>query len=95
MSNFKMQGCAVAEPGGPWCPTFALRWLGNLSFFCTNHNMLGTIKFRGSEVQSTGLPSFFVEHRIEKWFLIFVILTNFAYMGVTIHVCYYQTILQM
>ena len=27
------QGCALAEPGGPWCLTFALGRLGNLSFF--------------------------------------------------------------
>ena len=27
------QGCALAEPGGPWRLTFALRRLGNLSFF--------------------------------------------------------------
>ena len=26
------QGCALAEPDGPWCPTFALRWLANLNF---------------------------------------------------------------
>ena len=26
------QGCALAEPGGPWCLTFALRQIENLSF---------------------------------------------------------------
>ena len=26
------QGCALAEPGGRWCRTFALGWLENLSF---------------------------------------------------------------
>ena len=38
-------GCAVAAPGGPWCPTFALGRVENLSFFHTNH-MLGTYGFR-------------------------------------------------
>ena len=28
-----LQACAPVERGGPWCPTFALRWLENLSFF--------------------------------------------------------------
>ena len=27
------QGCAIAETGGLWGPTFALRWLENLSLF--------------------------------------------------------------
>ena len=27
------QGCALAEPGGPWCLTFVLGRLENLSFF--------------------------------------------------------------
>ena len=27
------RGCALAEPGGPWCLTFALRQLENLRFF--------------------------------------------------------------
>ena len=27
------KGCALAEPGGPWCLTFALAQLANLSFF--------------------------------------------------------------
>ena len=28
-----VQGCALAEPGGPWRLTFALGRLGNLSSF--------------------------------------------------------------
>ena len=27
------QGCALVEPGGPWCLTFALGQLENLIFF--------------------------------------------------------------
>ena len=27
-----VQGCALAEPGGPWCLTFVLRRLESLSF---------------------------------------------------------------
>ena len=29
----KIQGCALAVPGGPWHLTFALRWLENFRFF--------------------------------------------------------------
>ena len=29
----QLQGCALAEPGGPWRPTFALGRLENLRFF--------------------------------------------------------------
>ena len=28
-----LQACALAEPGGPWCLTFALGWLENLRHF--------------------------------------------------------------
>ena len=42
------QGCAVAEPGGFWCPTLAFRGQENFSFFSyksyTRHP-----SFRGSE----------------------------------------------
>ena len=31
--EFHYQGCALAEPGGPWRLTFALRRLENLRFF--------------------------------------------------------------
>ena len=50
-----LQGCALAEPGSPWCLTFVLGQLENLSFFieiiCWVHWI--------SQVQSTGLPSIF------------------------------------
>ena len=42
------QGFALTGHGGPWCPTFALGQLANLSFFYTNH-MLGSLEFTGSE----------------------------------------------
>ena len=41
------QGCALAEPGGPWRLTFALGRLEN-QIFHTNH-MLGTLDFTGYE----------------------------------------------
>ena len=51
-----LQGCAVAEPGGPWRLTFVLGGLENLSFFieiiCWEHWI--------SQVQSAGLPSIFL-----------------------------------
>ena len=28
-----VQGCTLAEPGGPWCPTFAPGQIENLRFF--------------------------------------------------------------
>ena len=28
-----LQGCTLAEPSDPWCLTFALGWLENLTFF--------------------------------------------------------------
>ena len=40
----QLQGCALAEPSGPWRLTFALGRLENLIFFHTNH-MLGTLDF--------------------------------------------------
>ena len=50
------QGCALAEPGGPWRLTFVLGQLENLCFFieiiCWAHWI--------SQVQSTGLPSIFL-----------------------------------
>ena len=42
------QGCALAEPSGPWHLTFALGRLENLVFFHTNY-MLGTLDFTVSE----------------------------------------------
>ena len=51
-----MQGCALAEPGGPWRLTFALGRLENLRFFiqiiCWEPLIL--------QFQSTGLPSIFL-----------------------------------
>ena len=59
-SSFKKpyvpQGCALAEPGGPWRLTFALGRLENLRFFiqiiCWAPQIL--------QFQSTGLPSIFL-----------------------------------
>ena len=42
-----VKGCALAEPGGRWHPTFALG-TRKAYFFHTNH-MLGTLDFTGSE----------------------------------------------
>ena len=42
------QGCALAEPGGPWRLTFALGRLKKSQIFHTNH-MLGTLDFTVSE----------------------------------------------
>ena len=51
-----MQGCALAEPGGPWHLTFALGWLENLRFFIQIICWAPWIL----QVQSTGLPSIFL-----------------------------------
>ena len=51
-----LQGCALAEPGGPWRLTFVLGRLENLSFFIEIICWASWI----SHVQSTGLPSIFV-----------------------------------
>ena len=57
----KKQGCALAEPGGPWRLTFLLGRLENLCFFieiiCWAHWI--------SQVQSTGFPSIFL--RAQPW----------------------------
>ena len=50
------QGCALAEPSGPWCLTFVLGGLENLSFFIEIISWENWI----SQVQSTGLPSIFL-----------------------------------
>ena len=62
-----LQGCALAEPGGPWCLTFALRRLeNNLRFFiqiiCWAPLIL---QFHG-----TRLPSIFL--RVQPWLIILV-----------------------
>ena len=41
------QGCALAEPDGPWLPTLALRWLANLNFPYKSY--AGHLDFTGSE----------------------------------------------
>ena len=55
LSDFFTQGCAPAEPGGPWRPTFALVQLENersfIQIICWAPWIL--------QVQSTGLPSIF------------------------------------
>ena len=57
------QGCALAEPGGPWCLTFVPGRLENLSFFIEIICWAPWI----SLVQSTGLPSIFL--RAQPWLL--------------------------
>ena len=51
-----IQGCALAEPSGPWCLTFALGQLENLAFF----TQIICWASRISQAQSTGLPSVFL-----------------------------------
>lgn len=46
------QGCALAEPVGPWHPAFAPGRLENLSVFYTNH-MPGALDFTSSEEWAT------------------------------------------
>ena len=43
------QGCALAEPCGPWHPTFALGQQENLFFFFQTNHMLGNLDFTGLE----------------------------------------------
>ena len=50
------QGCALAEPGGPWRLTFALGRLENLRFFIQIICWAPWIL----QVKSTGLPSIFL-----------------------------------
>ena len=47
MYMYCVQGCALAEAGGRWRPTFALGTKKSY-FFHTNH-MLGTLDFTGLE----------------------------------------------
>ena len=58
---YNTQGCALAEPGGPWRLTFSLGRLENLRFFipiiCWAPQIL--------QFQSTGLPSIFL--RAQPW----------------------------
>ena len=56
-----IQGCALAELSGPWHLTFVLGQLENLSFFIEIIRRADWI----SQVQSTGLPSIFLEHSLD------------------------------
>ena len=51
------QGCALADPGGRWCLTFALRRLENLNSFFTQIICWAPWIL---QVQSTGLPAIFL-----------------------------------
>ena len=55
------QGCALAEPSGPWRLTFALGRLENLTFFIQIICWAPWI----SQFQSSGLPSIFL--RAQPW----------------------------
>ena len=55
------QGCALAEPSGPWRLTFALGGLENLTFFIQIICWAPWI----SQFQSSGLPSIFL--RAQPW----------------------------
>ena len=56
-----VQGCALAEPGGPWRLTFALGRLENLRFFIQIICWAPWIL----QFQRTGLPSIFL--RAQPW----------------------------
>ena len=56
MQSVLIQGCALAEPGGPWRLTFALGRLENLRFFIQIICWAPWIL----QFQSTGLPSIFL-----------------------------------
>ena len=43
------QGCALAEPSGPWRLTFAL-WATRKSYFLHTNHMLGTLDFTVSDL---------------------------------------------
>ena len=58
------QGCALAESNGPWCPTFARGWPGNLSVFIQIICWAPSIV----QVQSTGLPSIFLRAQPNAYF---------------------------
>jgi len=55
------QGCALAQPGAPWCLTFALGRLENLTFFTQTIYWVSWIL----QFQSSGLPSIFL--RAQPW----------------------------
>ena len=58
---YNTQGCALAEPGGPWRLTFSLGRLENLRFFIPIIYWAPQIL----QFQSTGLPSIFL--RAQPW----------------------------
>ena len=64
INMYRFQGCALAEPGGPWRLTFVSRVIRKSLLFYRNH-MLGTWI---SQVQSPGLPLIFL--RAQPWVLI-------------------------
>lgn len=57
----KWQGCALAKHGGPWHSTFALRWLGNLSFSIN-------INLDQDRLRAWGDPSIFLE--AQSWMVL-------------------------
>ena len=73
-NGLRTQGCALAEPGGPWGLTFALGATRKSSFFiqiiCWEPLIL--------QFQSTGLPSIFL--RTQPWnCIVLTLLTFFFY----------------
>ena len=66
MTVATFQGCALAEPGGPWRLTFVLGRLENFSFFIEIICWAPWI----SQVQSTGLPSILVRAQPCIWNII-------------------------
>ena len=56
----RFQGCALAEPGGPWHPTFVLGRLENLSFLFKSY--AGHPRFY--RVKALGSLQFSLEHSL-------------------------------
>ena len=63
LDQYYYQGCALAEPGGPWRLTFALGRLKISDFLYKSY----AGHHRISQFQSTGLPSIFL--RAQPWLL--------------------------
>ena len=59
-----IQGCALAEPGGPWHQTLCPRSTRKSQIFHTNH-MLGTLDFTVSE-HCMGSLQFSLEHSLDN-----------------------------
>ena len=72
------QGCALAEPGGPWHSTFALGRLENCSFFI----QIICWHPRFNSFRTLGSLQFSFEHSLDYWLhglcfgKIFIVLTN-------------------